>query len=87
MDNYTVIENEGFVEVCIVSTDLTGIVDVEIAPVTKEVDNPAAGIYVWWKKIIIKMLKLMMLKIVTVYTVNTEAKSTKCLMVIIIIVL
>lgn len=46
MDNYTVIENEGFVEVCIVSTDLTGIVDVEIAPVTKEVDNPAAGIYV-----------------------------------------
>lgn len=33
------------------------------------------------------MLKLMMLKIVTVYTVNTEAKSTKCLMVIIIIVL
>ena len=33
------------------------------------------------------MLKLMMLKVVTVYTVNIEAKSTKGLMIIIIIVL
>ena len=42
-ETYTVIEDEGPAEVCITSTDLTGIVEVVIRPLMKAVDAPAAG--------------------------------------------
>ena len=46
MDNYTVVEDEGPAEVCILlsSADLIGrLVEVVISPVVKGVDNPATG--------------------------------------------
>ena len=44
-ENYTVIEDNGPVQVCINSTDLMGVIEVVISPIKKGVDNPAAGIY------------------------------------------
>ena len=46
-ENYTVGEEDGEVEVCINSTDLMGVIEVEISPVMKGVDNPAAGSYIY----------------------------------------
>ena len=45
MDNYTVVEDEGLAEVCILllSRDFTGRLDVVISPVVKVVDNSATG--------------------------------------------
>ena len=47
-ENYTVIEDDGPAQVCINSTDLTGVIEVVISPVTKGIDNPAAGIDLLW---------------------------------------
>lgn len=42
-ESYTFIENDEPGEVCINSSDLTGVIEVVIRPVMKEVDNPATG--------------------------------------------
>jgi hypothetical protein len=42
-ENYTFIEDGVPGEVCIISIDLTGVIEVVISPVMKGVDNPAAG--------------------------------------------
>ena len=43
-ETYTVKEDNGFVEMCIVSFNLTGIVEVQItSPNSKEVNYPAFG--------------------------------------------
>ena len=42
-ESYTFIENEEPGEVCINSTDLSGVIEVVISPVMKGVNNPAAG--------------------------------------------
>ena len=43
-ETYTVGEDDGYVEVCIVSFNLTDTIEVEfVSPDTKAVDNPAFG--------------------------------------------